>query len=154
MTASLNSSPKMSFADVVDKLSSSPEAPPKRDARAAQTASGSAAQAKSEPAYVAHGALTEIYRSTLRLFGLSHTDAADKLERVLPQPSTKPEDIARELKIRGWHTEVQLHKIRRRFAMKNHPDRVPSSIRSASTMRMGIANMLIDQAIRKLKTRR
>lgn len=141
----------MSFSDVVDNLSAASAAPPKKDSRAAFAASGSAAQPKSEPAYVAPAVLSEIYRSTLRLFGLSHDAPSGKPERILPQPSTKLEDVARELKLRGWHSEAQLHKIRRRFAMKNHPDRVPASIRTASTMRMGIANMLIDQAIHKLK---
>jgi hypothetical protein len=39
---------------------------------------------------------------------------------------------------------------RRNFARENHPDRAPADLRANATMRMKIANMLIDETIRRI----
>jgi hypothetical protein len=40
--------------------------------------------------------------------------------------------------------------LRRSFARENHPDRAPEDLRTNATLRMKIANMLIDETIRRL----
>ncbi|WP_367714897.1 hypothetical protein AB2N04_13170 [Nitratireductor sp. GISD-1A_MAKvit] len=65
-----------------------------------------------------------------------------------PPPSTDPQDIAREL---GLHKSVEpqlLDRLRREFAFRNHPDRVPEHLRANAMTRMQVANMLIDEAKR------
>lgn len=66
----------------------------------------------------------------------------------LPQPSIDPDDIARELGLSGRKKAEELDAIRRRFALANHPDRVPAELRGVSMVRMQVANMLIDEAKR------
>ena len=39
---------------------------------------------------------------------------------------------------------------RRSFARDNHPDRAPEDLRINATLRMKIANMLIDETIRRI----
>lgn len=63
-------------------------------------------------------------------------------------PSTDPIDIERDLAIRPGLSPAQLKSLRRSFARTNHPDRMPSQHRKASTIRMQIANRLIDEALR------
>jgi hypothetical protein len=108
--------------------------------------SGAAAQPKHEPAYVAANTLSQIYETTIESFGKSPPPPPPP-EKPVVQPSTKMADVSRELKLRASHTVNQLIEIRKRFAKGNHPDRVPAVIREAATVRMGIANMLIDEAI-------
>lgn len=59
-----------------------------------------------------------------------------------------PASIARELNLSGLRSGSDLDRARRSFAMRNHPDRVPESMRERAKMRMQIANMLIDEAKR------
>lgn len=68
--------------------------------------------------------------------------ALDVLERL----ETDPDAIARELGLADGKGPDDLDGLRRRFAMKNHPDRVDPEIRAHAMIRMQIANMLIDQA--------
>ncbi len=78
-------------------------------------------------------------------------DAAAPLPAAVPpapQPSIDPEDIARELGLSGRKKVQELDAIRRRFALANHPDRVPAELRGVSMVRMQVANMLIDEAKR------
>jgi hypothetical protein len=65
---------------------------------------------------------------------------------TLPQDCT-PDALARELGLAGHLTAGEIERIRRRFALANHPDRVPASQRDLATRRMTIANMLVDQAL-------
>lgn len=71
------------------------------------------------------------------------------------QPLYAPADdasVADELRLGSARTGEDLRRIRRSFAMRNHPDRVPAWLRDEATRRMTIANMLIDRAMReKLK---
>lgn len=64
-----------------------------------------------------------------------------------PEPETSVEAIRRELKIRPSHPIDELRRIRKRFALQNHPDRSPSAIRPAAEQRMKIANSIIDSEI-------
>ncbi|MDO9382589.1 MAG: hypothetical protein Q7T86_06960 [Hyphomicrobiaceae bacterium] len=140
----------LTFAQVVERLETarSPAAPTEYGPGSA-ISSGSAAQPTHEPAYVSPNALSQIYESTAVSFGPTRP-AAQKTD---PAPSTRPQDIARELKLRIWHSAGQLLEIRRRFAMNNHPDRVAATMRDAATTRMSIANGLIDEALRAREPR-
>jgi hypothetical protein len=67
------------------------------------------------------------------------------------QPAFWPADdaaIAAELRLASARTGEDLRRLRRSFAMRNHPDRVPAWLRDEATRRMTIANVLIDSAMR------
>jgi hypothetical protein len=74
--------------------------------------------------------------------------SAPPIAPELPRPSTDPADIARELGLAGRKKPGDLDAMRRRFALANHPDRVPPELRAVSMVRMQVANMLIDDAKR------
>ncbi|WFU07869.1 hypothetical protein QA646_11110 [Rhizobium sp. CB3090] len=63
---------------------------------------------------------------------------------------TSREEVATELEISSQTTLQSLHEKRRAFAKANHPDSVAPPFREQATMRMMIANQLIDEAIRRL----
>jgi hypothetical protein len=65
-----------------------------------------------------------------------------------PEPSVDPDDIARELGLAGKPKVRELDRLRRDFAFRNHPDRVPEHLRARAIIRMQVANMLIDEAKR------
>lgn len=62
--------------------------------------------------------------------------------------ATEPEAIAIELGLEKAGIE-DFHRIRRRFAFANHPDRVAPHLRERAMVRMQVANMLIDEASRR-----
>jgi len=67
-----------------------------------------------------------------------------------PQPDpaeTDPQAIAAALGLSPELTREDLHRIRRDFALLNHPDRVSAFSREVATRRMAIANTLIDRAL-------
>jgi len=68
----------------------------------------------------------------------------------IPQPPVDPEAIARELGGLNGLSEKQLAHLRRDFAKNNHPDRQPDDQRDRAELRMRVANMLIDEARRKV----
>jgi hypothetical protein len=79
-----------------------------------------------------------------RLYGEDRPEGA--------QPPYAPADdasVADELRLATARTGEDLRRIRRSFAMRNHPDRVPAWLRDEATRRMTIANALIDQAMRE-----
>lgn len=59
-------------------------------------------------------------------------------------PSVDPDCIAAELGL--GEPGLDLRELRRRFALSNHPDRMPPHLRHRAMIRMQIANMLIDEA--------
>jgi hypothetical protein len=64
-----------------------------------------------------------------------------------PKTSTEPRDIAAELGITRATTAPELYRLRRTFALGNHPDRLAPHYRDSATRRMMIANRMIDDAI-------
>jgi hypothetical protein len=60
------------------------------------------------------------------------------------------EQVANELAISAADTLQSLQDKRRAFAKQNHPDAIPLPFREQATIRMKIANSLIDQAVRRL----
>ena len=75
--------------------------------------------------------------------------------RALTRPHRHPlpatEAIAGELGLTPALGARDLERIRREFALANHPDRVLPAARDLATRRMTIANMLIDQALQDRK---
>ena len=61
-----------------------------------------------------------------------------------------PEEIAAELAISAADTQQTLNEKRRAFAKSNHPDGVAQPFRENANRRMTIANLLIDEAMRRL----
>lgn len=60
----------------------------------------------------------------------------------------QPERIAAELGLDRGAPPKDLDRLRRAFAFKNHPDRVPPELRERAMLRMQVANRLIDDAKR------
>ena len=60
----------------------------------------------------------------------------------------EPEAIAVELGLEGADLAA-LGRLRRVFALRNHPDRVPQHLRQRALQRMQVANRLIDEAKRR-----
>ncbi len=63
---------------------------------------------------------------------------------------TTPEQVAADLALTGREDIDALTARRRSFARENHPDRAPAELRGNATLRMKIANMLIDETIRRI----
>lgn len=66
---------------------------------------------------------------------------------------TSPEAVATELSISLKDTLHTLSDKRRAFAKTNHPDGIDPLFRDKATTRMKIANLLIDEAIRRIEIR-
>lgn len=66
----------------------------------------------------------------------------------------RPEEIAADLGVAEGETQQSLADKRRSFAADNHPDRHHPDFRMNATIRMKIANMLIDEAQRRLRIAR
>lgn len=60
-------------------------------------------------------------------------------------------EVAEELGLGERETLATLAAKRRSFAAANHPDRLPPDFRANATVRMKLANMLIDEASRQLQ---
>ena len=74
-------------------------------------------------------------------------------EKPAPPPHllrTMPEEVAADLALTGSEDVDALTARRRSFARDNHPDRAPAELRANATLRMKIANMLIDETIRRI----
>ena len=69
-----------------------------------------------------------------------------------PPEAVDPAAIAAELGLAKADLR-RLAAIRRSFAFANHPDRLPSHLRARALRRMQVANMLIDEAVRRLTAR-
>ena len=91
------------------------------------------------------------FAALLEQVRLALADETSAPERDLP--AIDPESIAAELGIDQAATDAELGRLRRSFAFENHPDRVESHLRSRAIVRMQVANMLIDDARRKLRKR-
>jgi hypothetical protein len=62
-----------------------------------------------------------------------------------------PHKILSELGLHSGASEAEIVILRREFALRNHPDRVPAELRDIATRRMMIANDLMDQHIARLR---
>lgn len=73
-------------------------------------------------------------------------------EPVMPAHLARiaPEEIASDLSISSADTQQTLNEKRRAFAKANHPDGVAEPFRDNANRRMMIANLLIDEAMRRL----
>ncbi|MFC5757271.1 MULTISPECIES: hypothetical protein [unclassified Rhizobium] len=73
-------------------------------------------------------------------------------EPVMPEHLARiaPEEIAAELALSPADSQQVLNEKRRAFARANHPDRVAPPFRDNANRRMMIANLLIDEAMRRL----
>ncbi|MBD9507596.1 hypothetical protein IB265_12475 [Ensifer sp. ENS10] len=60
-------------------------------------------------------------------------------------------EVAEELALSDGETQVTLAAKRRAFAALNHPDRLPAAFRANATVRMKLANMLIDEASQQIR---
>ncbi|KOF21185.1 hypothetical protein AC244_07415 [Ensifer adhaerens] len=60
-------------------------------------------------------------------------------------------EVAEELDLGERETLATLAAKRRSFAAANHPDRLPLDFRANATVRMKLANMLIDEASRQVQ---
>ncbi|QND12968.1 hypothetical protein HB775_03095 [Rhizobium leguminosarum bv. trifolii] len=87
--------------------------------------------------------------------------AAGVVEKPAPAPPaepimpdhlvrTTPQEVAAELAISAADTPLTLREKRRAFARANHPDGVELPFRDNATKRMMLANLLIDEALRRL----
>jgi hypothetical protein len=65
--------------------------------------------------------------------------------------SLDPHKILSELGLHSEATEAEIALLRREFALRNHPDRVPADLREIATQRMMIANDLMDRHLAKLR---
>ena len=81
---------------------------------------------------------------------------ADEGAHAAPPLACDREAIAGELGLTPALGAKDLERIRREFALANHPDRAAPAARDLATARMTIANTLIDQALhdRRQQTRR
>lgn len=90
-----------------------------------------------------------------------HRDLADDLPAAEPQATQEPVmpphlarlsvvEIAEDLAIGPRDGLATLSEKRRAFARLNHPDGVEEKYRDRATTRMKVANLLIDEAIRRL----
>jgi hypothetical protein len=59
-------------------------------------------------------------------------------------------DVAEDLGLASGHTRAAIKERRRAFARTNHPDGVSEEFRDAATVRMTIANRLVEAALRGL----
>jgi hypothetical protein len=78
--------------------------------------------------------------------------ANQKTNRKKSRPSravraVDPRSVANELGIAVQMTVADLNRLRREYALANHPDRVALADRENATRRMMLANMLIDREI-------
>ncbi|WP_045834915.1 molecular chaperone DnaJ [Hyphomicrobium sp. 99] len=75
----------------------------------------------------------------------------DTSDLGLPEAFLDPNKILLELGLTTNVSEADISILRREFALRNHPDRVPSELRPLATQRMMIANDLMDRYVARLR---
>ena len=68
-------------------------------------------------------------------------------------PRSVEEAVAQELQLSDDLEPADLERIRRRFAYRNHPDRVGTAHKAQALRRMTVANVLVDQALKAARAR-
>jgi len=99
------------------------------------------------------GRLDEPFAQTCRLEVLEDTPPpVPEEEPVMPDHLLRllPEEIAEDLALSPSDGVARLNEKRRLFAKFNHPDGVHEDFRDNATIRMTIANLMIDEALRRL----
>ncbi len=78
--------------------------------------------------------------------------AAPPFERLHAHTFSRvtPQDVAEDMNLSEARSAEALHSLRRAFARQNHPDMVGEEWREQATLRMKIANLLIDEALKRL----
>jgi hypothetical protein len=76
---------------------------------------------------------------------LDEVEVAETPPEIIELPSIEPDAIAAELGLADA-MPADLGRLRRVFALKNHPDRVAPDLRQRALQRMQVANGLIDEA--------
>jgi hypothetical protein len=98
--------------------------------------------------YIPSQILAKIYADT-RSQRSPAQEAPPPEPEIVADDRSEDEIVADALQLTPELTVDDLHRIRREYALANHPDRVEASLREQATRRMTIANMLIDQAMRQ-----
>ena len=88
-----------------------------------------------------------------QILGKIYADAHNPRPPAPEPPKTEEEIVADALKLAPELSIDDLLRIRREYALENHPDRVAPELREQATRRMTIANMLIDQAVRERRSK-
>jgi hypothetical protein len=78
---------------------------------------------------------------------LEHQDMSKPSSRV--GRAADPRSVADELHVTAQMTLSDLNRLRREYALANHPDRAGPVDRENATRRMMVANMLIDREINR-----
>ena len=80
---------------------------------------------------------------------------ADLTEATPPAPPRSVEEaVAQELRLSDDLEPAELERMRRTFAYRNHPDRVGPAHQARALLRMTVANVLIDQALKTARARK
>lgn len=74
----------------------------------------------------------------------------DDSSDLAPDAFLDPNKILLELGLTSKVLEADITLLRREFALRNHPDRVPPELRPLATQRMMIANDLMDRYVSRL----
>lgn len=104
-----------------------------------------------EEASAEYKAASAMIEDALREIELRRAEIVPPPLEPEPLPSILPQDIADELALDKLKRADDLARARRAFAFDNHPDRVAPHLRERAMVRMQIANMLIDQALRRVR---
>ena len=91
----------------------------------------------------------EFPTSTLSVPLQSYLEHQDKSKPSRVGRTADPLSVAAELRITAQMTLSDLNRLRRNYALANHPDRAGSADRENATRRMMVANMLIDREVNR-----
>ena len=147
------------FQSVLERLKAEEEPDDEAEAPAAHRVSGLAtglAFDVMEGVSAASQRIGQAYFDNLELDAAAATAAEPapppEPEPVMPDHLTRtaPAEVAAELAISAADTALTLGEKRRAFARANHPDGVALPFRDNATKRMMLANLLIDEALRRL----
>jgi hypothetical protein len=116
---------------------------------------GSYAETEFEPEYEAPFQVAPFEARDAAAEAPSATEAAHDERReaqariATVSEASDPVSLAAELGLRAGMPRAELRRLRRDFALKNHPDRVGPLRSETASRRMTIANALIDAALRQ-----
>jgi hypothetical protein len=93
--------------------------------------------------YVAAHSLAQAYKAEAEQSEMPKAAREPRAER--PQPVRRPQPI----KLRPGLAVRDLKRLRRQYALANHPDRVPAEMREEAARVMAEANAAIDKALKQ-----